>query len=88
MVQGFQVLGAKFEDSQKKLAIAEGKIRYHEEWACSAKEQSRQTEEQIHELKGLINELEGQVHSAETRSNTLVAEAAVVQDELAAFKSV
>ncbi|KAF9793089.1 hypothetical protein BJ322DRAFT_1103525 [Thelephora terrestris] len=88
VVQGFQVLEARFEDSQKKLAIAEEQVRSNEEQARSAKEQIHETEEQIHELKERIDELKEQVRSAETRSAMLAAEAGVVRNELTAFKSV
>ena len=94
-MQGFQVLGARFEDSQRKLAIAEAQVRSNEERVRSAKEQIHDGEEQatglkeqVQELKERIRQLEEQTYSAEVRGDMLAAEEDGAQTELATCKSV
>ena len=73
-MQGFQILEARLEDSQKKLATTQGQAR-------SSEESVRSTKERIHEV-------EEQVFSAETRNAELVAVAEVVRNELTTRESV
>ncbi|KAF9781588.1 hypothetical protein BJ322DRAFT_1111513 [Thelephora terrestris] len=87
LTQRLQVLGARFEDCQKKLHIAEGLIGAHAELHRITKAKDLEQDKRVREMKDKIKGLKEKVRSAETRSATLSAETEAIRNEATASKS-